>query len=82
MGHQRSWRARATGWASRTAHGPGTNRALQGAYTTLIDAEWAVSRTWAGRHGRGPVDPGVLTVVVKTFERPTVSTQSQRPASS
>lgn len=57
---------------SRLAHGSGRRPVLQGMYGGLIAAETAVASAWVGRHGRGPVDPGNLTLVVKTFERPDV----------
>ena len=57
---------------SRVAHGTGRRPVLQAAYGGLIGVESAAAAAWPGRRGRGPVDPGTLTLVVKTFERPAV----------
>ena len=47
----------------------------------LIGAQAAVASAWAGRRGRGPVDPGNLTLVVKTVCAPPSTTISRRPLS-
>ena len=71
MGRQ-DWQDRLKHRVSRVAHGTGRRPVLQAAYGGLIGVESAAAAAWAGRRGRGPVDPGTLTLVVKTFERPAV----------
>ncbi len=71
MGRQ-DWQDRLKHRVSRVAHGTGRRPVLQAAYGGLIGVESAAAAAWPGRRGRGPVDPGTLTLVVKTFERPAV----------
>lgn len=72
MGGRHDWQGKLKQRISRVAHGSGRRPVLQAAYGGLIAAESAVASAWAGRRGHGPVDPGNLTLVVKTFERPAV----------
>lgn len=72
MGRRQDWQARIKQRVSRVAHGTGRRPVLQAAYGGLIAAQTAAASAWAGRRGGGPVDPGNLTLVVKTFERPGV----------
>ena len=72
MGGRREWQAALKRRVSGIAHGTGRRPVLQWAYGGLIGAETAVASAWVRRRGRGPVDPGNLTLVVKTFERPAV----------
>ena len=72
MSGRREWQAALKRRVSGIAHGTGRRPVLQWAYGGLIGAETAVASAWVRRRGRGPVDPGNLTLVVKTFERPAV----------
>lgn len=69
---RRDWQADLKRRVSRTAHGTGRRPVLQAAYGGLIAAETALASAWFGRGAPGPVDPGTVTLVVKTFERPAV----------
>lgn len=58
-------------WASRTGHDAQRSRpVLRWAYETAVGVETRVAD--AVHRGRGPVDPGNVTLVLKTFERPAV----------
>lgn len=72
MSRRQRWQASLKRRIARVARGSGRRPVLQAAYGGLIAAETAVASAWVGRRGRGPVDPGNLTLVVKTFERPAV----------
>lgn len=72
MSRRTDWQAHLKQRVSRVAHGTGRRPVLQRAYGGLIAAETAIASARVGRRGRGPVDPGNVTLVVKTFERPAV----------
>ena len=72
MSRRTDWQTHLKQRVSRVAHGTGRRPVLQRAYGGLIAAETAIASAWVGRRGRGPVDPGNVTLVVKTFERPAV----------
>lgn len=59
-------------WLSRAAHGPGDRPVFRAGYGALVATETALAAAWSARRRVPPADPGNLTVVVKTFERPHV----------
>lgn len=59
--------------ASRTGHDTGRQRpVLRWAYERAVALETGIADLLHGRRAGGPVDPGNVTLVVKTFERPAV----------
>lgn len=59
--------------ASRTGHDTGRRRpALRWVYERVVAVETRAADALHRRNAIGPIDPGNLTLVVKTFERPAV----------
>ena len=62
--------ARLRAWAVGAARGDTKRPVLQAAHRTVVGAEIAAAQAWASRNRVEPSDPGNLTLVIKTFERP------------
>lgn len=62
--------ARLRSWAVGTARGQVRRPFLQAAHRVVVSAELAAAKAWAYRNRVQPTDPGNLTLVIKTFERP------------
>ena len=62
--------ARLRAWAVGAARGDTKRPVLQAAHRAVVGAEIAAAQAWASRNRVEPADPGNLTLVIKTFERP------------
>lgn len=67
-----SLRARLRGRLRQAARGSRQRPVLQAAYRAAVGLETGVATVWASRRRVRPVDPGNVTLVIKTFERPAV----------
>ena len=65
-------------WAVRAARGSSPRPFLQAAHRTVVQLEIGAASLWASRHRVPAVDPGNVTLVIKTFERPQTLRQMLR----
>ena len=75
---QKSIPAGLRAWAVRAARGNTRRPFLQAAHHWAVQLEIAAAGLWASRHRVRPVDPGNVTLVIKTFERPQTLRQMLR----
>ena len=68
--NQQKLPGRLRAWAVGAARGETRRPVLQAAHRIVVSTELALAATWASRRREQPVDPGNLTLVIKTFERP------------
>lgn len=57
-------------WAVGAARGDTRRPVLRAAHRAVVATELALAALWASRNRVQPVDPGNVTLVIKTFERP------------
>ena len=62
--------ARLRAWAVGAARGETRRPVLHAAHRVVVSTELAAAAAWASRNRVQPTDPGNLTLVIKTFERP------------
>lgn len=72
--------ARLRAWAVAAARGSTRRPFLQAAHRAVVQLEIGAAGLWASRHRVPPVDPGNVTLVIKTFERPQTLRQMLRSA--